>query len=532
MRAAELPGLEDEPQAQGGFTGALQYGPDGRLYVGSTDDRLRIFDPATFALVDEITVPDDSTGGVMKFSPDGKMLVGRGVYFDEAADAQRLSIARVDLVTKSTVWHISTVNDGSAQCRFFAFSPESDRLWCSTNFGQIQERSLATGELTGPVLENQRGGFESLIVIDVPGGRMLVAANTSVGLIGRWRVDGGGSIQRLVAADHVVVADLPDGKTMLVGKANGGNSPFDLDYSLWDVATDQAVRGLPRFIYAQSVGNIVRGIINGGISTYDVATNQTQPIAVNFVGRGLPSSNNMSRDGDLLLLGFDDGGAVLVDVATGGVVQRIQIPDFNGYPRAAKQLTINDDHSRIYIAGLGLFAFDVDTGDEVARVEDISIDSVAVSPRGVLVAASRYGTIGIYDPNTLVQTATLPGARGFVAELRFSDDGNTLFAASEDGTVSIYDMQTRTRLGDPIPIGHIGDNSLVDLRDDGKQAAITGSDGTGVVLLDLDPNHWVTAACAIAGRSLTRDEWATYIGDLGSYRATCPEFPEPPASSA
>jgi WD40 repeat protein len=310
-----------------------------------------------------------------------------------------------------------------------------------------------------------------------------------------------------------------------VGKPNGRPAPFDFDYSLWDMAGDTAAPGLPQFTYAQSVGNIVRGMIDGGISTYDVVTKQVKRIALSIDDRALPSSDYMSTDGDLLLLGYDRH-VELVDVATGGVVQRFLIPDFNDFPRAARQLATNDDHSRVYVAGPGLFAFDAETGDEIVRIDDDSIASVAVSARGVLVASSRNGTIGVYDPKTLVETASLPGARGFVAELRFSDDGNTLLAASDDGTVSIYDIPTHTRLGDPMTIGLVGDNSHVDLRGDGKQAAVTRSDATGAVLLDLDPDHWVTAACALAGRSLARDEWTTYIGDLGSYRATCPEFPE------
>ncbi len=527
---AELPGLDDEPQAWAGYTGDVEYGPDGRLYVGSTDDRLRIFDPSTFALVDEITVPDDSTGGVMKFSPDGKTFVGRGVYFDEAADVLRLSIARVDLVSKSTVWHMTQLDDGSEECGIFAFSVETDRLWCTTNFGQIRERSMTTGELTGQVLENQRGGFNSLNVMDAPGGKMLVTANVDAGLIGRWRVDGGGPIERLVAADHLAVSDLPDGKTMIVSKPNGRPAPFDFDYSLWDTAGDTPVGGLPRFSYAQSVGNLVWGVVDGIITTYNVATNQTRPIALSFDEQQVPTATNMSGDGDLLLLAYDGGHAVQVDVTTGRIVQSFRFPGFDGFPRSARQLAINDDHSRVYVAGPGLFAFNAETGDEIASLDDVSIASVAVSARGDVAASTRSGTIGIYDPNTLVEIASLPGARGLVSMLRFSDDGNTLLAASDDGTVSIYDIPTHTRLGDPMTLGLVGDNSHVDLRGDGKEAAITRPDGIGVVLLDLDPDHWVTAACALAGRSLTRDEWATYIGDLGSYRATCPEFPEPLAS--
>ena len=46
-----------------------------------------------------------------------------------------------------------------------------------------------------------------------------------------------------------------------------------------------------------------------------------------------------------------------------------------------------------------------------------------------------------------------------------------------------------------------------------------------VQIWDLDPSRWETAACEVAGRNLTREEWETHIGDLASYRATCPELP-------
>jgi hypothetical protein len=44
-------------------------------------------------------------------------------------------------------------------------------------------------------------------------------------------------------------------------------------------------------------------------------------------------------------------------------------------------------------------------------------------------------------------------------------------------------------------------------------------------LWDLDPEHWMTAAGRVAGRNLTRHEWADNIGDLAPSRATCPDLP-------
>ena len=44
-------------------------------------------------------------------------------------------------------------------------------------------------------------------------------------------------------------------------------------------------------------------------------------------------------------------------------------------------------------------------------------------------------------------------------------------------------------------------------------------------ICDLDPQHWVNAACRLAGRNLTREEWVTNIGALRHYRPTSREIP-------
>jgi len=151
-----------------------------------------------------------------------------------------------------------------------------------------------------------------------------------------------------------------------------------------------------------------------------------------------------------------------------------------------------------------------------------------VSSAGVLVAMSVDGTIALFDPETLAKTATLAGARGFIQHASFSSDGATLLAGGNDGSVSIYDIAGRARLGDAIdPDRNTGTH--VALRADARVAALETPTDDGIELWDLDPDRWVLAACAIAGRNLTRQEWATYIGDLGPYRATCAEFPTPGA---
>jgi WD40 repeat protein len=65
--------------------------------------------------------------------------------------------------------------------------------------------------------------------------------------------------------------------------------------------------------------------------------------------------------------------------------------------------------------------------------------------------------------------------------------------------------------------------------DDGHTAMLTALDGT-VHTWDTRPEGWIEAACAIAGRNLTEDEWRDAFGDR-PYRLTCPEQAAP-ASAA
>ena len=95
----------------------------------------------------------------------------------------------------------------------------------------------------------------------------------------------------------------------------------------------------------------------------------------------------------------------------------------------------------------------------------------SVSLDGHLLAATG-GTLTRYDLETLEPLGDLPGARGEINLIQFSDDGRTVMAASNDQTVSLYDLATGIRLGDPIPIeSPLGYGGF--LRPDGLQLAVT-----------------------------------------------------------
>jgi len=342
-------------------------------------------------------------------------------------------------------------------------------------------------------------------------------------------VDGGGPIQRLVAHGKIIIGLFPDGITALVGTDNGGRPPFNLDYALWDLRSDTVLPGLPPMLYARVDGSAAAGVFTDDlkIGTWNVVTKRRSELSVGITPQ--PVASNASSDGSTLLLGYGDGDGHVdeYDLTSGALLQRMQPPRRDdGTQPGVGWLAMGNDRHRIYVVGDGLVAFDGTTGQTIGHNPDRAIGNVGVSPTGTVVGTSVDGTIAIYDPTTLAKSATLPGARGFIQNLFFSADGATLVGAGNDGSVSVYDLATHTRIGDAVDFDR-GNGTPTALRTDGGMLALETAHDDAVELWDLDPAHWSAAACVVAGRNLTHEEWATYIGDLATYAPTCPSFPAP-----
>jgi WD40 repeat protein len=142
---------------------------------------------------------------------------------------------------------------------------------------------------------------------------------------------------------------------------------------------------------------------------------------------------------------------------------------------------------------------------------------------GHLVTVTSDGQVLELAPDTLEPVgAPFPGINGAATEVAFSDDGRRLLVLGYDRSLRVYDVETRNQLGDAIPVGVSFAGAA--LRGDGLEATVATDQG--IAVWDLDPDHWVDAACQLAGRNLTRAESDQYIGGLGTYRRTCPAFPE------
>ena len=474
----------------------------------------------TFELVRDITVPMYATGGLLKFSDDGAFIVARGVTTRDDG-TQAGAVSRVDLDDGAVAWTIPPDEFDFGTCASFAFSVPEDRLWCADYDGIISGRSLRTGALDGTTVEHQRGWLSNLDLVAVDGNRYLVTFGRQTPSIGRWQVGGSGPLTREIAAGNDYAEYSPDGRWLLVGGPSDAPRGFTL--SVWEHNDDREVLALPSDVLDVTwVDDVTIGAVtdDGHARLIDVRTGDSHEVAIDVE----PDWAAIARVGERhVALGYPDGHLDVFDFDTGERMRlQIRVPDWPGSPRAGA-IAASMDGTRIYVSGNGVYVFDAKNGRQVQQNLDTSMVSIDVAGDDLIAVGHLDGTISLLDPDDVSVKATLPGARSG-ASVRFSADGRFLLATSGDKTMSLYDVETRQHVGDPISVGDVSS----DLRPDGLEIAVAHHDSSGVTLWNLDPTTLTRAACTVAGRNLTAAEWETYIGDLASYSATCPNFAFPP----
>jgi WD40 repeat protein len=177
-------------------------------------------------------------------------------------------------------------------------------------------------------------------------------------------------------------------------------------------------------------------------------------------------------------------------------------------------------------------------GDHAALGEPIeSIDApfyaAAFSPDGTrLATGSSAGVVQQWAVDTHEPVgAALKGHTGPVGGVIYSPDGRWLAASTLGFARSrLWDAETGAAIGQELVTGrtpstfstflieHV-QGSRPAFAPDGRSLAVPSYDGT-TAIWDLEPEHWLEAACDVVGRNLTRDEWEQYLGRF-DYRATC-----------
>ncbi len=146
---------------------------------------------------------------------------------------------------------------------------------------------------------------------------------------------------------------------------------------------------------------------------------------------------------------------------------------------------------------------------------------VTFAPDGTLASGSWSGIVSLWNPRTgqaiahPVLTEAAP-----VASIAFNPSGDTFATVGgSSGSPRLWTTATLQQLGSDLPGGQGRWGNAAFTRD-GRSLLVVFDDGTA----DRWPvtvAAWEEQACKVAGRSLTREEWARFVRGH-AYSATCP----------
>ena len=133
------------------------------------------------------------------------------------------------------------------------------------------------------------------------------------------------------------------------------------------------------------------------------------------------------------------------------------------------------------------------------------------SPDGRLVAVgNQFGRSQVWSTaNWKPVTRWLGGDASGIITAQISPDNHTLATGSDTGNLQLWDISTGQSLGPPLP-GGTNVPVLPFFTPDG--ASLIASYETGRAFIwDIREKSLTRHACTVAGRRLTRDEWAEFL---------------------
>ena len=333
----------------------------------------------------------------------------------------------------------------------------------------------------------------------------------------------------------------PDGRVLAVGHADGtvtlidgrtlrAHSTFRAVPTGWSVFPEHRSRSnatgpVQGMGYVPGGRLLVVGGDDGFLAMFDPRRGKlVKPLPGHRGPLGPPS---FSADGRLMAtLGHGDVGAggrkrVLLWTLKAG--QPLGRPRPYYPTRAAQDVSLSPDGRTLAVTeALGVDIIDVATRRRRTSLPGSeTVESLArFTPDGRSIVGGSYkGWARLWSTETWrPATRVLAGHTGDVIGQSTSPDARTLATGSTDGTIRLFDLRTQRPLGAPLP----GlPNRLVapQFTPDGAYLLAITNAGRAY-RWDVRPSSWERHACAVAGRQLTRSEWADALPER-DYNPAC-----------
>jgi WD40 repeat protein len=311
----------------------------------------------------------------------------------------------------------------------------------------------------------------------------------------------------------------PDGSLLAAGGGGGSIAIFDTATSrrrLQLQAAGTTVNALAispdgSRIAAGDEGGSVLGSVTGTISIWSSGDGRL------IVRSGLPDLASVVAtsylDADRLLVTDQSGATWIVDPS--GSFHSYRPSGFTGAVLGAAE---SDDRSVVAaVLQRGTAAVITNRGTSVGSFPAVGATGAVAIDRGgtvLVVATSGAPLIGLRRGRSYVaDSATDPIGPVEQAAL---DGRGRIVALQGGGSVILWDVRAKRRVGSSLPVTAA---TALAFSPNGSRLAV-GSQSGELLVWETDPAAWARAACAVAGRRLSRQEWRTFLPGR-AYRPGC-----------
>ena len=261
-----------------------------------------------------------------------------------------------------------------------------------------------------------------------------------------------------------------------------------------------------------------------GIAVWDLDTGR--PLGSVFGDAALAAGGGLAGDGVTLIVARPGAGAVPWNIDARTPSTAYQLP-----ADVADGLTVSGDGRIVALSSADGTALVEVAGGETTSAPGLR--PLALSPDGGRLLGARGDDVVVWSVADRVTVGVATGSRAQPTAAAWAPDARSFASAAADGTVTLWDAQTRR----PVRVltGHGPAANALAYAADARTLFSVGSDGA-VLAWDLTGGRGLAAmvpansaadglvrsACAVAGRDLSRDEWARFLPGQ-NYRHVCPD---------